>query len=374
MGVYKRVRRNDNMHLLSIRLKTLVSFLCVVLMIFAYFSMSKKADNNQIVKARDDFKLYNIEHSINRVKNLKNQQKPRGNCCLSHRKQSVKSPFTSSCGRNCEQFGTVYGGRKLPKILCGLQPNLTIFSFGCGEDISFDVAMAATFDANIFLFDPTPRATIHVKSVLRALQTRRLPEKAKGIDKYIAIDNREHEISGGVDALSWFGRVVSSTAEARQISYMSAALGDVDSNMTFIEPLAGVSNFLDESGDLDTSKGRSKITVPVYTLETLMSKTGTQIVDILKIDIEGYEIKVIPKLIELFKSWPKRKWPKVLMFDMDSLLPKHEKRDIPAGQRMVKLISDNGYNIFAGGQGVVDYTFVLNDKDIAIGCEDETTF
>ena len=83
-----------------------------------------------------------LDYSSHRRNNL-------DNCCLSRKKPNVISPFTSSCGNNCEQFGTKYGGRQLPIKICGLHRNLTIFSFGCGEDISFDVAMAATFDAKL---------------------------------------------------------------------------------------------------------------------------------------------------------------------------------------------------------------------------------
>ena len=90
--------------------------------------------------------------------------------------------------------------------MCGLPGKPVMFSFGCGEDISFDVAMAATYNATMFLFDPTPRAVVHVTSVLKAIETKQVPNQGSRKDTYIAIDNTEHETSAAFNAQLFFSQ------------------------------------------------------------------------------------------------------------------------------------------------------------------------
>lgn len=52
--------------------------------------------------------------------------------------------------------GSDYGGWViLPEYI---QPSSVIYSFGVGEDVSFDVELIDRFGVNVFAFDPTPRS------------------------------------------------------------------------------------------------------------------------------------------------------------------------------------------------------------------------
>ena len=55
-----------------------------------------------------------------------------------------------------ETLGTVYGGHSVLTSVVDKAP--VLYSFGVGEDISFDLAMMQRFDAQVFACDPTPRA------------------------------------------------------------------------------------------------------------------------------------------------------------------------------------------------------------------------
>ena len=71
-------------------------------------------------------------------------------------------------------MGTEYGGYLFPKIELG--PDPTYYGFGCGEDISFDLSLAAKYPGlRMRLFDPTPRAVSHVKAVFASMETRKAP-------------------------------------------------------------------------------------------------------------------------------------------------------------------------------------------------------
>jgi FkbM family methyltransferase len=282
------------------------------------------------------------------------------------------SKHTSNCedktlswlgsGLGCSRHGTTYGGFQVPSRMCFLTKGAIMLSFGCGEDISFDVAMAATYDIQVYLFDPTPRAKVHVESVLEAIATRDVPQKSKHNrgDYYVAVDGEEHEISGRVDARDFFEKIVQSTVERSQLHHEPWALGDKDGEMSFVAPKSGVSHFLSASGD--ASKGAGKIIVPVKSVASIMKLKHIKKIDILKIDIEGYENEVIPGLMELIKTWPKEDWPKVLMFDFDSMLAGHPAEDQAGGRRSVKLVEEMGYSIFSGSPNHPDYTFVLKPK------------
>ena len=74
------------------------------------------------------------------------------------RPRLFKLPF------DIDRLGTEYGGWYFAKTK-SLHSSQVVFC-GAGEDISFDVAFAALYSANVFIVDPTQRAVSHVKSVI----------------------------------------------------------------------------------------------------------------------------------------------------------------------------------------------------------------
>jgi FkbM family methyltransferase len=63
-------------------------------------------------------------------------------------------------------LGTVYGGYAVPTELVR---GTTGLSFGAGEDISFETAMARDLGATVHLFDPTPRAIEYCERMIDEL-------------------------------------------------------------------------------------------------------------------------------------------------------------------------------------------------------------
>ena len=61
---------------------------------------------------------------------------------------------------NIVELGSKYGKKKFVKRMriAGFSAILA----GCGEDVSFDLELTATFNAKIFLVDPTPKAVKHL--------------------------------------------------------------------------------------------------------------------------------------------------------------------------------------------------------------------
>ena len=60
-------------------------------------------------------------------------------------------------------LGTTYGGYAVPT---NLLKGSTGLSFGAGEDISFETAIAKELAATVHIYDPTPRAIEHCRRIV----------------------------------------------------------------------------------------------------------------------------------------------------------------------------------------------------------------
>ena len=68
-------------------------------------------------------------------------------------------------------------------------------------------------------------------------------------------------------------------------------------------PSGGVSHSLVSKSDLCSRDINRKLTVPARELGSIMAEMRDGNISILKIDIEGYEIILIPALVSLFRDW-----------------------------------------------------------------------
>lgn len=60
------------------------------------------------------------------------------------------------------ELGSKYGSWAVPATL--LAKDSVVYCVGCGEDITFDLALIETFGCEVYAFDPTPRAITHIKT------------------------------------------------------------------------------------------------------------------------------------------------------------------------------------------------------------------
>ena len=142
-----------------------------------------------------------------------------------------------------ERYGSDYGGWDI--VTTGIDTHSVVYSFGVGEDASFDLALIEKFNLVVHAFDPTPKSIEWVKR-------QRLP------DRFVMHD---------------FG--------------IAAFDGDVAFNPP--ENPGHVSHTLLER---PSTKAKA-ISVPVKKLGTIMKELGHDRIDVLKMDIEGAEYDVI---------------------------------------------------------------------------------
>jgi FkbM family methyltransferase len=208
---------------------------------------------------------------------------------------------------NCqaERFGSDYGGWDV--VTANLDSRSVVYSFGIGEDASFDIALINKFGLMVHAFDPTPRSIEWVK-------------RQRFSDRFIL-----HEYG----------------------------IASFDGNVSFSPP---------ENPDhvshtiLDRPSTRSKaITVPVKRLSTILSELGQVRIDILKMDIEGAEYEVID---DIYRSSIR---PRQILVEFHHRFPGV---GIKKTRDAVHLIKSMGYRLFAVSVTQEEYCFIRNSEKL----------
>jgi FkbM family methyltransferase len=145
-----------------------------------------------------------------------------------------------------ERHGSDYGGWVIKSD--SINSNSIVYSFGIGNDITFDLSIIQKYHVNVFAFDPTPQ-------VKDWLDKQNLPV---------------------------------------QFIYKGMALSDEDGVMRFYKPanpdyISHSCVQINEEGDF--------FEVPAQRLQTIMKELGHTHIDIFKIDIEGAEYPVIRDIL-----------------------------------------------------------------------------
>lgn len=200
-------------------------------------------------------------------------------------------------------LGTEYGG--WPLLVDETPSNALIYSFGIGEDISFDLAAIERFGCTIHAFDPTPR-------------------------------------SG-----AWIER----QALPSSFHFHLIGLGGTEGELEFFAPEKDehVSYSAQPAPKSDLSR---KIVAPVKRLSQLIDELGTGAPDVLKMDIEGFEYDVIEDIL----ASPVRPHQWLIEFH-------HRMYGIANETTMdaVEMLKQAGYRLFYVSDSGHEYGFVYRD-------------
>lgn len=142
-----------------------------------------------------------------------------------------------------DRFGSDYGGWDI--VATNLNSHSVVYSFGVGEDASFDIALIKKYDLIIHAFDPTPKSIEWVKR-------------------------------------QWF---------SDNFVMHNYGIAAFDGNVPF-NPPENPDHVSYTILDRPSTKTRA-ISVPVKRLSTIMQELGHVHIDIIKMDIEGAEYDVI---------------------------------------------------------------------------------
>jgi FkbM family methyltransferase len=146
------------------------------------------------------------------------------------------------------ELGSDYGA--WPVIPSRLPERPLVYSFGVGEDASFDLGIIDKFGATVHAFDPTPRSS------------------------------------------AWVAR----QSLPAQFVFHPVGIGGEDGTAEFYPPER--EEHVSFSNAPSARQTGAPIVAEICTLETLMGRLGHDKVDVLKMDIEGFEYGVIQGLAE----------------------------------------------------------------------------
>jgi FkbM family methyltransferase len=206
--------------------------------------------------------------------------------------------------------------------------NSIIVSCGLGEDASFDVEFASRFHAKVILVDPTPRALRHFEEIQERLGKPLEQSYVEG-GKQPATSYDLSEITPGQLILEPFALWVEET----RLRFFAPPNPDHVSH--------SIVNY--QNG---YSMDSPYIEVPAITPEVLLGRHGLSKIALMKMDIEGAEIQVIPHLLE------KAIFPRQILVEFDEM-------SVPSG-RSKKKIEDTDSLLRQAGYVCRHYNGIAN--------------
>jgi len=198
-------------------------------------------------------------------------------------------------------FGDSYGGFYVANKT--LNKDSIIYSFGVGEDISFDEALINTFGCVVFGFDPTPKSVKWIKNK--------------------NIPNNYHFLDYGIN---------------------------IKDGMVPFYPPENSDHVSCSIIDKGTTREQC-FNVPMKSFTTITKELGHLNINVLKLDIEGAEYTVIPDILNS-------------RVHIGQILVEFHHRFIKDGiektHNIVKLLNDHSYKIFAVSDSGEEVSFIAS--------------
>lgn len=185
------------------------------------------------------------------------------------------------------------------------------YSFGVGRDVSFDLDLIDQFGMCVFAFDPTPKSIAWVESVFPTLPT--------------------------------------------EFRFHPWGVADYDGDASFHLPPEHGCSFKMYDGDEEKPPGETSVG-KVFRLETTMQRLGHETVDLVKIDIEGAEVSVIPEIAAM-----STRIGQVLVEFHHRMAP-----DLACGMQetrhAIQLLSEAGFVLFNVSPRRLEYSFINRNR------------
>ncbi|MFA5023115.1 MAG: FkbM family methyltransferase [Candidatus Paceibacterota bacterium] len=171
-----------------------------------------------------------------------------------------------------ERIGTNYGGWMIPRGL--FNQSSICYLAGAGEDISLDVGIVEKYGSQAFIFDPTPGAVAHFKDLI---------EKTERGEK-MPINNSSTEFYS------------LSRKNIPLLHFQDLGLWNKADTMKLYCPINP--DWKTAHSLTNLQKTSDYVLVKTDRLSNIMKNLGHKKIDLLKIDIEGSEYRVIDSIVE----------------------------------------------------------------------------
>jgi FkbM family methyltransferase len=202
-----------------------------------------------------------------------------------------------------KELGTKYGSWVVPSN--EFKSDSICYCVGCGEDISFDLSVIDCFGCDVYGFDPTPRSIAYVQKI---------------------------------------------AGENPKYHFYDVGLWDKEDTLKFFVPKnpSHVSHSL-----VNLQKTEEYLSINVQRLSHIMKDLGHENIDLLKIDIEGAEYKVIESVIEDDID------VKIICVEYDERLNPLDNKYKERIRNSINSLIEAGYSLVCA-QGNGNYTFMKN--------------
>ncbi|GAB3704071.1 hypothetical protein GCM10027592_34970 [Spirosoma flavus] len=170
-----------------------------------------------------------------------------------------------------EHIGSTYHGYYVPQDFLSSQS--ICYCIGAGDDISFDTELKVLYDAKVFIFDPMPEGINHFN------QLREYTRMNCGLTIH-SKDPFTYRITAD---------------QLNTVTFVEIGVWNKKDTLKFYEPIR--EGYPSHSVYMFKESGRY-IEAPVDRLSALMQQLGHTSVDLVKIEIEGAEYKVIDSILE----------------------------------------------------------------------------
>lgn len=202
------------------------------------------------------------------------------------------------------RIGSSYGGWSIDRDR--LTPASIVYAVGVGEDISFDLGLIDAVGCEVHAFDPTPIA------------------------------------------VGWIAK----QALPAKFHFHAVGLGAEDGEVEFQVP--GVDGYHSFSlSAAPEAAVRGSVACPIRRLSTIMRDLGHDRIDLLKMDIEGFEYSVVDDMIASGVR------PSQLLIEYHHLMYTYGSGDT---KRSVRALLEHGYDLVWVSDVGHEYAFVARDR------------
>lgn len=223
-----------------------------------------------------------------------------------------------------EKLGTDYGGWSIPIDIL-LNENSIVYSAGVGEDMSFDLLLDDKYKSQIFLIDPTERAIKHYEETKQYYTNQKL-------------------FTGNIQK-DYYDKISHCNPNFNNIHYLNIGLWNEIAELKFYKNKnkSYVSQTL-----IENMFGNEYDTVKVDTIKNIMNQYNHTKIDLLKMDIEGAEVKVLEQMLD------DSIFPTYLCIEFDLKLKNKDPQNTT--NKIINRLIENGYKILVNDN--LNITFI----------------
>jgi FkbM family methyltransferase len=214
------------------------------------------------------------------------------------------------------KVGTNYGGWFIPKNI-SLNRDSVVISGGVGEDVSFDIKIQSKYGCYVYLIDPTEKSVVHYEECKKYYES-----------------GKTYKFKGNIQP-DYYTEIENECPDFEKLLYINKGIWSHKDELKFFRQhnpdyvsQTVIENFFTEQYDC---------IVPVDSLKNIMEENNIKKIDLMKLNIEGSEIKVLDQMLN------DNIFPTFLIISFDLAMKNKDPEDLTG--KMIKRLENHDYVI-----------------------------